>query len=829
MKKAYFCTAEELEQRGKDNLPKQFQSGEHLIYSSPATLAFNSPGAEGFGVKRAGLAVPGSIMLIVAPGCCGRNTSMISSMKEYNNRFFYLCMDETDIVTGRHLKKIPKAVASICESLEKKPSVVMICITCVDALLGTDMERVCRKAEEKAGLPVRPCYMYALTREGRKPPMVHVRQSLYSLLEPGHKKGNVVNLLGYFSPLVDDCELYTLLQEAGVKTIHEISRCEDFEEYKKMSEANFNLVLHPEARFAAEDFHDRLKIPFIELRRLYQIDKIGSQYQAFGAALGIEFHAEEQKKQAQEAIERFREVCPDPVFAVGECANADPFELSLALVKYGFKVAEIYGTITGENFIYIRQLKKLSPQTKIFSNMEPTMLYYDPTESGVTLTIGKDACYYHPNTKGIHWNEERQPFGYAGVRRLFEALELAVTEQAEGNVLQKQVEVIGSKSQEAIAEQSQESLFKEGVDKKEDVYVRGLWKGLTPFAPDQSGAASVFYELGGILVICDAGGCTGNVCGFDEPRWFGERSAIFSAGLRDMDAILGRDDRLVEKLTDAAEKIDANFAAVIGTPVPAVIATDYRALQRMCEKKTNLPILTVDTNGMELYDVGEEKAWLTLFKTFAGKEVASQKEASEEDDSSKKMKIGVLGLTPHDVSDLNVEEKFRKSENENTHYICYGMRAGIDKVKTAGSADKNLVVAPAALETAKYLEKEFGTPYEVGYPFVDELIPELDYAGKKILIIHQQVIANAIRQEIRTRSNEQNTEVTVASWFMMKSELSEEEDLSLKEEMDYCKLVQNGNYDIVFADENMRGLVPGFKGTFVNVRHFAVSGKLQES
>ena len=829
MKKAYFCTAEELEQRGKDNLPKQFQSGEHLIYSSPATLAFNSPGAEGFGVKRAGLAVPGSIMLIVAPGCCGRNTSMISSMKEYNNRFFYLCMDETDIVTGRHLKKIPKAVASICESLEKKPSVVMICITCVDALLGTDMERVCRKAEEKAGLPVRPCYMYALTREGRKPPMVHVRQSLYSLLEPGHKKGNVVNLLGYFSPLVDDCELYTLLQEAGVKTIHEISRCEDFEEYKKMSEANFNLVLHPEARFAAEDFHDRLKIPFIELRRLYQIDKIGSQYQAFGAALGIEFHAEEQKKQAQEAIESFRKVCPDPVFAVGECANADPFELSLALVKYGFKVAEIYGTITGENFIYIRQLKKLSPQTKIFSNMEPTMLYYDPAESGVTLTIGKDACYYHPNTKGIHWNEERQPFGYAGVRRLFEALELAVTEQAEGNVLQKQVEVIGSKSQEVIAEQSQEALFKEKVDKKEDVYVRGLWKGLTPFAPDQSGAASVFYELGGILVICDAGGCTGNVCGFDEPRWFGERSAIFSAGLRDMDAILGRDDRLVAKLTDAAEKIDANFAAVIGTPVPAVIATDYRALQRMCEKKTNLPILTVDTNGMELYDVGEEKAWLTLFKTFAGKDVASQKEVSEEDDSSKKMKIGVLGLTPHDVSDLNVEEKFRKSENENTHYICYGMRAGIDKVKTAGSADKNLVVAPAALETAKYLEKEFGTPYEVGYPFVDELIPELGYERKKILIIHQQVIANAIRQEIRTRSDEQNTEVTVASWFMMKSELSEEGDLSLKEEMDYCKLVQNGNYDIVFADENMRGLVPGFKGTFVNVRHFAVSGKLQES
>ena len=36
--------------------------------------------------------------------------------------------------------------------------------------------------------------------------------------------------------------------------------------------------------------------------------------------------------------------------------------------------------------------------------------------------------------------------------------------------------------------------------------MRGLRKYLTPFAPDQSGAVSVLYEFGGIIVICDAGG-----------------------------------------------------------------------------------------------------------------------------------------------------------------------------------------------------------------------------------------------------------------------------------------------------------------------------------
>lgn len=96
-----------------------------------------------------------------------------------------------------------------------------------------------------------------------------------------------------------------------------------------MSEANFNLVLHPEARFAAEDFHDRLKIPYIELRRLYQIDKIASQYRALAAALGVEFEDEIPRKAAEVAVEKFREIHPDAVFAVGEWMNGDPFELHL--------------------------------------------------------------------------------------------------------------------------------------------------------------------------------------------------------------------------------------------------------------------------------------------------------------------------------------------------------------------------------------------------------------------------------------------------------------------------------------------------------------------
>jgi len=421
-KEPYFITAENLVAAGKDNIPAQLITNTHLIYSSPATLSFNSPGAQGFGVKRAGLAIPGSIMLLVAPGCCGRNTTTLSELGGYSDRIFYLMMNETDIVTGAHLKNIPQAVEEICQCLPSMPSVVMICITCVDALLGTDMERVCRKAMDRVNIPVLPCYMYALTRESRKPPMVHVRQSIYSLLKPMQKKLDTVNILGYFAPLMDDCELYDLLHHIGMKKINEISRLKDFNEYMHMPEGNFNLILNPEARFAAQDIMKRLDIPSAELIRLYQIDKIQNQYRIFTCALGTSFDDQKYYDEAKKAIDQLKAVYPDITFAVGEAMNANPFELSLALIRYGFKVAEIYGNLTAEDFVYIRRIAKLSPVTKIYSNLEPTMLYYDCSAGKIDITIGKDAHYYHPDCTNVPWNHDTAPFGYSGVKKLFEEL-----------------------------------------------------------------------------------------------------------------------------------------------------------------------------------------------------------------------------------------------------------------------------------------------------------------------------------------------------------------------------------------------------------------------
>lgn len=420
--RAFYITAADLAEAGMDGVPEELQSSKHLIYSSPAALSFNSPGAQGFGVKRAALAVPGSIELLVAPGCCGRNTTILSRSGGYRDRFFYLLMDDTDIVTGRHLKKIPEAVKEAADSCEERPSCVMICITCVDALLGTDMERVCRKASEYAGLPVLPSYMYALTREGREPPMNSVRKSIYSLLEKTKRRSNVVNIMGEFAPLTDDSEIYQILKAAGVKKINEISRMKDFDEYLKMSEANFNIIINPECRLAAGDLNKRLGMPYIELRKLHQPAMIHRQYELFGSAIGAEIDDSVYREKAETAIKDFTDRYPGASFAIGETLNGDTFEIALSLLRSDCRVPEIYGTVSGENFVYVKRIAEISPETRIYTNLSPSMIYYDCSEQAVDVTIGADAAYYHPDAPNVAWNQDVQPFGYAAVEHLYKAL-----------------------------------------------------------------------------------------------------------------------------------------------------------------------------------------------------------------------------------------------------------------------------------------------------------------------------------------------------------------------------------------------------------------------
>lgn len=308
--------------------------------------------------------------------------------------------------------------------------------------------------------------------------------------------------------------------------------------------------------------------------------------------------------------------------------------------------------------------------------------------------------------------------------------------------------------------------------------MKGLRKVLTPFAPDQSGAVSVLYGLGGMTVIIDAGGCTGNICGFDEPRWHDVRSAVFSAGLRDMDAILGRDKLLVSKITSALERIDASFVALIGTPVPATIATDYKALRRMIEKETDIPVLTLATDGMKLYDEGEALAYRALIETFV----------TPKGD----LKEITLGNTP----------------------LTYGGASSdvtLDDYRRIGPMTKITAASASGIEAAKCL----GMPYEI-FSETAASMAETIPSGK-VLVCHDEVFGKTLRDKGVT--------CDIATFFTLHDEIKEAGDVKITEEDEFSSLVMNGNYDVIVADECLKPLAEDFAGKWIDAPFFALSGR----
>lgn len=381
--------------------------------------------------------------------------------------------------------------------------------------------------------------------------------------------------------------------------------------------------------------------------------------------------------------------------------------------------------------------------------------------------------------------------------------------------------------------------------------MRGLRKYLTPFAPDQSGAESVLYELGGIVVILDAGGCAGNICGFDEPRWSKRRSAVFSAGLRDMDAVMGRDKLLVQKICDCVTKIDARFVAIIGTPVPAVIGTDLQAVKRMLEKRVDLPVITVATDGMHLCDRGISLAYQALLKDMddrgflavpgADKRMSDKPSRTIRAASSGECcgrRAGVFGVTPLDLPDSRSGDLIREALQAEGYgkAVLYGSGATLKDYAEAGENAVNIAASADGIAAVKFLHEKFGTPYEIRCPGAEELWrraeeSEAAYEERpvqtaepdRVLIVHGQVLGNSLREAI-LRDHPQ-AQVTVASWFGMDQDIRQPQDMHLKEEDDFTGLVEKTRPDLIIGDRVLLRMIPGYTGKFSHVPEFSVSGK----
>ena len=411
---------------------------------------------------------------------------------------------------------------------------------------------------------------------------------------------------------------------------------------------------------------------------------------------------------------------------------------------------------------------------------------------------------------------------------------------------------------------------------------------LPPFSPDYSGVCSTLFSFDALTVIHDASGCTGNYTGYDEPRWFHSRAPIYCSGLREIDAILGDDEKLVQKVLYALEDVKPEIIALVGSPVPMVIGADMEGIAAEIENRTGIMSFGFSTTGIGYYPIGIQMVYKKVIqrileedeKQFLEKEnidknrskiVEKEEQSNTKDEnniiSEKEYSVNILGATPIDFGNSTTLKDLEQFLIENGLKINVSLwnetkKADIVKLK---NADCNIVVSCAGVELAEYMEQKYQIPYVTGLPFgeqyskiwLSELKQHIE-KRKTLKVDLEQKVAfmnkeETIVQQKMTLMNEENNRaeskvLIIGEQFQSNSirnaieieysihcdvagicgwneKFAKENDKFLESEQEIQTILNQENYDLIIGDSLYKGLLYNEK-KFYEYSHYAVSSKL---
>ena len=242
---------------------------------------------------------------------------------------------------------------------------------------------------------------------------------------------------------------------------------------------------------------------------------------------------------------------------------------------------------------------------------------------------------------------------------------------------------------------------------------------LPTYSADTFGVCSALFELGGMVVIHDPSGCNSTYTTHDEPRWYDTDSLIFISAMNEYDAILGRDDRLLQNLIETVRAERPRFLCLIPSQIAYLIATDLQAIARAVERTTGVPSFTLPTNSM--HDA-ERGIYLAL------EEIARRIPPSSTRTGSSPLRVNVLGVTPLDFPLAGTRHSLADflAHADATLQSCWAMDCTYEELCTAAAADVSLVVSYGGLGAARVLQERFGIPYVIGVPIGPRKAPLAD-------------------------------------------------------------------------------------------------------
>jgi len=181
-------------------------------------------------------------------------------------------LTEQDVVMGRSEKRLFHSIKQAIE--DYNPPAVFIYNTCVPALIGDDVDAVCRAAEEKWNVPVVPvdaAGFYGTKNLGNRIAGESMLKYVIGTREPDPKPKDSdipiydINLIGEYNIAGELWHVMPLFDELGIRILCTLSGDARFREVQTMHRADVNMMVCSKAMInVGRKLQERYGSPFFE-------------------------------------------------------------------------------------------------------------------------------------------------------------------------------------------------------------------------------------------------------------------------------------------------------------------------------------------------------------------------------------------------------------------------------------------------------------------------------------------------------------------------------------------------------------------------------------
>ncbi len=338
-------------------------------------------------------------------------------------------LSETDVVMGRAEKRLFHAIKQAVENY--KPAAVFVYATCVTALVGDDMEAVCKAAAERWGVPVIPvdaAGFYGTKNLGNRLAgeamfkyVIGTAEPRQALPHPAGIPTYDVNLIGEYNIAGEFWKVAPLFDELGLRILGTLSGDARFHEVQTMHRAKVNMVVCAKALLnVARKMQDTYGQPFFE-GSFYGVQDVSNALRDFARLIGdpdliarTEAVIAREEAKAHAALEPWRARLKDKRVLL-YTGGVKSWSIVSALQDLGMKVVAT-GTkkSTEEDKARIREL--MGDDTKMIDDGSPKALLSTYHEYKADILIAGGRNLYTALKARIPFldiNQERE-FGYAG-------------------------------------------------------------------------------------------------------------------------------------------------------------------------------------------------------------------------------------------------------------------------------------------------------------------------------------------------------------------------------------------------------------------------------